>query len=223
MFSRKLFMSSKFLVVFAIVLFSFSCSNSSKKIIYIADAKVDCEGVAPQKCLQIKEEGTTDWTYLYDHIEGFDYEKGFFYKLKVEVKKIENPPADGSSLHYKLIEVLAKSKVPLVLDEGSWLVTRIKDRNRFGRNPIIKINLSQNEINGNTSCNRFSAKIAVKNNKVDLSELSSTEMLCKDIDIEVAFLEALKSVSSYTLNEEKLQLLDENKSVLIECDYLKHE
>ena len=96
-------MSSKFLVVFAIVVFSFSCSNSSKKIVYIGDAKVDCEGEASQKCLQIKEEGQTDWTYFYDHIEGFDYEAGFFYKLKVKVTKIENPPADASSLHYRLI------------------------------------------------------------------------------------------------------------------------
>ncbi|MGC1631684.1 MAG: DUF4377 domain-containing protein [Gelidibacter sp.] len=216
-------MTSKFLVAFAIVLFSFSCSNSSRKIIYIADAEVDCEGVTPQKCLQIKEEGTTEWTYFYDHIEGFDYEKGFFYKLKVAVTKIDNPPADGSSLHYKLIEVLAKSKVPLILDQGSWMVTRLKDRDRFGRNPIIKIDLSQSEINGNTSCNRFSAKIAIKNNKMVISHLSSTEMLCKDIDVEVAFLEALKSVYTYALNEEKLQLLDENKNVLIECDYLKHE
>ncbi len=223
MFSRSLFMSSKFFVVFAIIMLSFSCSDSSKKIIFIADAKVDCEGVAPQKCLQIKEEDQTDWTYLYDQIEGFNYETGFFYKLKVEVTKNENPPADASSLHYKLIEVLAKSKAPLVLDEGSWLVARIKDRDSFGRNPIIKIDLSQNVINGNTSCNRFFAKIAIKNNKIEISDLSSTEMLCKDIDVEYAFLEALKSVSSYTLEEEKLQLLDENDKVLIECDYLKHE
>ena len=216
-------MSSKFLVVFAIVVFSFSCSNSSKKIVYIADAKVDCEGAASQKCLQIKEEGQTDWTYFCDHIEGFDYEAGFFYKLKVEVAKIENPTADASSLHYKLIEVLAKSKLPLVLDHGSWMVTRLNDRDSFGRNPIIKIDLSQSEIIGNTSCNRFSAKITVKNNTIDISELSSTEMLCKDIDVESAFLEALKGVSSYTLKDEKLQLLDENKKVLIECHYLKNE
>ena len=216
-------MSSKFLVVFAIVLFSFSCSDSSNKIIYIADAPVDCVGVGPQKCLQIKEEGNTDWTYFYDSIEGFDYDAGFFYKLKVEVTKIENPPADGSTLHYKLLEVLGKSKVPLNLDQGSWLVTRVKERDSFGRNPFIKIDLSHNEINGNTSCNRFSAKIAVKNNKLEISELSSTEMLCKDMDVESAFLEALKSVSSYTLKEEKLQLLDENKKLLIECDYLEYE
>ncbi|MEO9075680.1 MAG: DUF4377 domain-containing protein [Gelidibacter sp.] len=217
-------MSSKFLVVSAILLFFFSCSKNTTKIIFLASTKTDCVGVAPQKCLQIKEEGTTGWTSFYDQIEGFDYEEGFYYKIKVDVVEIANPPADGSSLKYKLIEVIDKSKAPLLLDQGSWLVTRLMDMDNFGRNPFIKIDLSQNEISGNTSCNRFSAKIVVSNDKeLDISELSSTEMLCKDSAVENAFLEALANIASYTLNDEKLQLLDENQHLLIECHYLKHE
>ena len=216
-------MSSKFLVIVLLGFFCFSCSKDTYEIIYIADAKADCVGIAPQKCLQIKEDGKPDWTYFYDEIEGFDYEEGFFYKIKVNIMEVENPPADGSSLHYKLIEILDKSKAPLNLDQGSWLVTRVKHMDSFGRNPFIKIDLSQNEINGNTSCNRFSAKIAVINNNVEISEVSSTEMLCKDSAVESVFLEALGGVSSYTLNKDKLQLLDENQELLIECEYLKHE
>lgn len=216
-------MSTKFLMVIAIGLLSFSCSNSTSKIIYIADTKADCVGVAPQKCLQIKENEKSDWTYFYNDIEDFDYEEGFFYKIKVDVINIENPPADGSSLKYRLIEVLDKSKAPLLLDQGSWLVTRLKDMDSFGRNPFIKIDLSQNTINGNTSCNRFSAKIAVINNKIEISEVSSTDMACKDGHVETAFLEALNNITSYTLNEEKLQLLNKNKELLIECNYLKYE
>ena len=93
----------------------------------------------------------------------------------------------------------------------------------FGRNPFIKIDLAQNEINGNTSCNRFSAKIAVVNSKVEISEVSSTKMTCRDAKVESLFLDALKKVSAYTLHDDKLQLLDENEHLLIECDYLKHE
>ncbi len=216
-------MSFKFLVVFAVVLFSFSCSNSSNKIIFVADAKVDCEGITSQECLQIKEQGDSHWKFLFDEIEGFTHEKGFFYKLKVEVTKIDNPSADGASLHYKLIEILDQSIAPLQLDEGSWLVTRVKEMDSFGRNPFIRIDLNQNEIKGNTSCNRFSAKIAISNNKVKISDLSSTEMACRDMEVQNAFLEALKNISSFTLKENKLQLLDENQQLLIECDYLKYE
>ncbi|MBO3096962.1 DUF4377 domain-containing protein [Gelidibacter pelagius] len=215
-------MSSKFLAIIPMVVLFFSCSSNNKTIL-IANAKVDCTDVATQKCLQIKEVGESDWTYFYSDIEGFDYIEGFYYKIKVAVTEVENPPADGSSLKYKLIEVLEKSKAPLNLDQGSWLVTRVKDRDSFGRNPFIKIDLSQNEINGNTSCNRFSAKIIVTDNKVDISELSSTEMMCRDIKVETAFLDALASIRSYTLKDDKLQLLDENKELLIECNYLKSE
>ncbi|WP_163516141.1 DUF4377 domain-containing protein [Gelidibacter japonicus] len=216
-------MSSKFLAIMSMVLLFFSCSTNTDKVILIASTKADCTGISPQKCLQIKEEGETNWTYFYSNIEGFDYVEGFYYRLKVSVSEIENPPAGGSSLKYRLIEVLEKSKAPLNLDQGSWLVTRVKDRDSFGRNPFIKIDLSQNEINGNTSCNRFSAKIKVTNNKVDISELSSTEMMCKDIDVETAFLDALASITSYSLKNDKLQLLDANKELLIECNYLKSE
>lgn len=201
----------------------FSCSKSTQKTLLIANAKVDCTGVGPQQCLQVKEEGQTDWTFFYDPIEGFDYVEGFYYKIKVEVSEVADPPADGASLKYQLLEVVEKSTIPLNLDQGSWLVIQIKDQNHFGRNPFVKINLSKNEINGNTSCNRFSGNIDVTDNAVDISEISSTKMMCRDIDVEAAFLEALKEVSFYTLSNGKLQFLDENKELLMVCKYLKSE
>lgn len=215
-------MSSRFSAIISMVLLFLSCSTNDK-ILLIASNKVDCTGVAPQKCLQIKEVGETDWTYFHNDIEGFDYVEGFYYRLKVAVMEVDNPLADGSSLKYKLIEILEQSKAPLNLDQGSWLVTRIKDRDSFGRNPFIKIDLSKNEINGNTSCNRFLAKIEVIDNSVDISELASTEMMCRDIDVENAFLEALANVNSYSLKNDKLQFLGDNQELLIECNYLKSE
>lgn len=204
------------------VLLFFSCSPNDK-IILIASNKIDCVGVASQKCLQIKEDGETDWNDFYSGIEGFDYVEGFYYKLRVAVQEVENPPTDGSFLRYKLIEILEQSKAPLNLDQGSWLVTQVKDKDSFGRNPFIKIDLSKNEINGNTSCNRFSAKIEVIGNSIDISELASTEMMCRDIEVETLFLDALASVTSYSLKNEKLQLLGAGQELLIECDYLKTE
>lgn len=199
-----------------------SCA-ADHQIVLIANHKVDCTGVAPQKCFKIKEVGQQDWTYFYDDIEGFDYVEGYYYKLKIAVSENENPPADGSSLTYKLIEVLGKSKAPFNLDQGSWLVTRIKETDSFGRNPFIKIDLSENRINGNTSCNRFSAKIEVFEHDVDISELASTEMMCKDMHVETDFLDALSNIKTYSLENDKLQFLGNNNELLIECKYLKAE
>ncbi len=62
-------------------------SKMVEKTVYIAPETVDCVGVAPQKCLQIKENLEDDWTFFYGTIEGFNYEPGYFYQLKIAQKK----------------------------------------------------------------------------------------------------------------------------------------
>lgn len=219
-------MNLRFLIsaVLLLLLLIASCSNSNHKIIYIADTKVDCEGVAPQKCLQIKtDENASDWSYFYDDIEGFDYEDGYFYKLKVEIINVKDAPADSSSKYYKLIEVLEQSWAPMSLDKSSWFVTHLKDIDNFSRNPFIKIDPAENTISGNTSCNRFSAKIQLTENRVEISEVSTSDLSCKDAHVEYAFLEALPHIAFYSLTNDKLLFLDKNRTLLMECNYLKHE
>ena len=77
----------------------------------VADHRQDCVGVAPQKCLLVKTDGATNWQFFYDGIHGFTYEEGFEYQLLVKREPITNPPADGSSIRYTLVQVLDKTKV----------------------------------------------------------------------------------------------------------------
>ena len=70
---------------------------------------VDCVGVFPQKCMLVREKGEQDFTYFYDPIEGFDYEPGYNYKLRVRKTPIENPPMDASSIQWTLVEQLSKT------------------------------------------------------------------------------------------------------------------
>ncbi len=84
--------------------------DSTIRRITIASAKADCTGVAPQKCLLIKEEGDSSWTYFYDGIEGFSYEAGYEYVLQVREEAVENPPADGSSIRTILIKQISKTQ-----------------------------------------------------------------------------------------------------------------
>ncbi|QQY34713.1 DUF4377 domain-containing protein [Chryseobacterium gleum] len=62
------------------------------------------------KCLQVKENDSENWTNFYSSIEGFTYEPGYEYVLKVKTEKIENPPADASSIRYTLVEQVSKTK-----------------------------------------------------------------------------------------------------------------
>lgn len=83
------------------------CNSSSEtKILYVDSKLVDCVGVGPQQCMLIKENQDTEWEMFYDNIHGFDYQEGIQYKLHVTISQIENPPTDGSSLKYELIEIL---------------------------------------------------------------------------------------------------------------------
>lgn len=59
--------------------------------LYVGSQTVACTGVAPQQCLQIKEKPNDKWTLLYQSIEGFDYEPGYLYQLRVAKKKFLTP------------------------------------------------------------------------------------------------------------------------------------
>ncbi len=59
--------------------------------------------------MKIRESQTDTWNVVhFKTIEGFSYEKGYSYSLKVEKTHLVNPPADGSNIRYKLIEILSK-------------------------------------------------------------------------------------------------------------------
>jgi heat shock protein HslJ len=87
-----------------------AATKGVEKIIYVAPTQVDCTGVAPQKCLQVKE-GTLDqdWKLHYSPIQGFDYEPGYTYRLRIRETAIANPPADGSSIAWTLMVIESKT------------------------------------------------------------------------------------------------------------------
>lgn len=76
----------------------------------IASEQVDCTGVGPQKCFLIKKEGETDWNFWYSGIREFNYEPGFEYVIEVKVEKVENVPADASSIIYTFVQEISKTQ-----------------------------------------------------------------------------------------------------------------
>ena len=93
-----------------------ACSDSTganQRLItlFVGDTQVDCPGIGQQKCLLVKSDAAANWTFFYDTIEGFDWKPGYEYKLLVAVREIDPPPVDGSSLAYRLVRVLEKTRV----------------------------------------------------------------------------------------------------------------
>jgi hypothetical protein len=80
----------------------------------------------------------SDFGFFYGSIEGFVYDWGYLYWLEVDEHRVENPPADASSIRTVLRTVNAKVRVPpgtqfdLVLTPGDGRVVEIApDHYRF--------------------------------------------------------------------------------------------
>lgn len=80
------------------------------EILLVNDQLVTCVGVAEMQCMQVREVASEPWQNFYQQIEGFEFEAGFSYRLEVSKVKRDNPPADASSLHYKLVRIIDKQK-----------------------------------------------------------------------------------------------------------------
>jgi len=52
----------------------------------IAPQQVLCVGVGPMQCLSVRQHPDTVWTLFYDGIEGFSFEPGYQYTIRVAVR-----------------------------------------------------------------------------------------------------------------------------------------
>lgn len=87
-----------------------SPANTGDKTIFVREERVDCEGEGPMLCMQVRDAGSEEWTLFYGKIEGFSYEEGHAYELRVRVADVKTPPADRSSQRVRLVEIVSKEK-----------------------------------------------------------------------------------------------------------------
>jgi len=80
--------------------------------LYLNHYKSECGSFELTLCVQSRVAENDDWSFFYDRIEGFEYEWGFNYKIKVKIDDIDNPPEDSSSIKYTLLEIIEKIKEP---------------------------------------------------------------------------------------------------------------
>ncbi|MFQ1996004.1 MULTISPECIES: DUF4377 domain-containing protein [Aeromonas] len=76
--------------------------------LYINSQLVDCVGVGPMQCMQVRSDEQQPWTLFYQNIEGFQFEPGYRYQLTVSKEQLTDVPADAPSLRYQLIKVVNK-------------------------------------------------------------------------------------------------------------------
>ncbi|MBJ7879456.1 META domain-containing protein [Gelidibacter salicanalis] len=192
----------------------------SDKIIYINNTLIACADGASEKCFQIKITEDGAWQAYPGTIEGFEYEEGLFYKLKVSENATDNTSAEAELPSYSLVEVLEKSNTTLTVDNGYWIVVDILDTSKLPRNPVFSV--TENTIEGNTSCNKFSGTLEIDKHTFKPNIVKSTEMGCNTLSVEQLFLKTLQEVERYKIEGDSLLLMDKHKKKIITCVY-SHE
>lgn len=153
----------------------------------VKENTMPCTGVAPMDCLQVKIGKEKDWTYFYSNIEGFTYEPGYRYKLKVEkTEKQGRIPADASAYSYKLKKVVCKKKIKtkqaasMDLLDKKMVLTKLNGKKTDNQKVYFTFDSSTNVMSGKSGCNNFNASFKLNGNKLEVNQGAGTLMACDD-------------------------------------------
>ncbi|WP_166922484.1 META domain-containing protein [Flavobacterium poyangense] len=165
----------------------------------VKENKVPCQGVAPMECLEVKYDNAKEWQLFYDHIEGFNFEKGNRYEIIViRTKRQGDIPADASSYLYKLKSIVSKKSVTASngIYNKKMILTRLNGKAVIANGVSITIDPSTETISGKSGCNNFNAKYKKLNSKnwIQINAGMATLMACDDaaMKLEGDFLNAIR-------------------------------
>lgn len=168
-----------------------SADAGTVETLFVGPELKDCMGVAPMQCMQVAPSAEGPWSLFYSEIEGFRYEPGFTYELRVRKETVANPPADGSSLRYTLVEQVAKLPAagaargaPADLDGTTWLLTGI-DAGQGAAAPAAgrgepTFSFAEGRLGGSAGCNRMSASYSQSGETLSVGPIMSTKMACPE-------------------------------------------
>ncbi len=203
-------------------------SQPELKTLFIGPELVDCEGAGPQKCMLVKESPAADYSLFYSQIEGFDYEQGYEYELVVEVTKVENPPADASSLKYSLVEVV--SKTPVSTEETAaesglegvlWVLQTYVDASGDTVEVLPDTHstaeFQEGKLAGTAGCNQYFGAYQQDGNALTVAVGGTTMMACPDpvMAQEQAYLSALGSSATFEISEDQLTIANAKGAVVL--------
>jgi heat shock protein HslJ len=184
--------------------------GAAQKTIYVGPYLVDCTGVAPQKCMLVREDPKDDWTYFYDQIQGFDYEPGHVYELVVQEEEIENPPADASSLQWTLVEVVSKERS---LEGTTWALVSYRDNAgemvEVLPDSEVTAVFQDGHLGGSAGCNSYFGRYTRDGSKIAITVGGSTMMFCAPpelMDQEQDYLSALSQAGFWVVQGDELRL-----------------
>lgn len=204
-----------------ILILSACAPKANITTMWVNSHKSDCTGVAKTECLLIQRGENIDpsaWENFYSPIQGFEFESGYLYKLKVKEEQLENAPADASSIKYTLVKVLQKEVDPTFRLNDIWVCTSLfgKDIGQTEKSITLEIHLKDKRVMGNDGCNNFNGGITtVSQDILKIGPIASTRMMCQEMEMSDKFNKALNKVEKYEIKEMTLYLYCEEGNELM--------
>ena len=65
-----------------------------------------------QDCLMVYNEDSGSWGFLFDGVEGFDFQPGFIYILEVRLEDLGPYIQDVGRYAYHLVKIIVKTQAP---------------------------------------------------------------------------------------------------------------
>lgn len=85
-------------------------ASGQELIVHVAGQRVPCTGAAPTLCLQVRLQPDAAWQPHHGEIEGFDWQVGVEYVIRVRELPATDAPTDGSARRWVLEEILQRSR-----------------------------------------------------------------------------------------------------------------
>ncbi len=154
----------------------------------------------------------TKWECKFKEISGFNYEPGYLYKLQVYATS-----TDGLTL--AMDSIISKEwDANYHRIHDLWALTEINGQplEISETRPNIEINLTTMKILGKGNCNNFSGNISnYSDSNIRFEQISSTKMMCPNLDQETIFFEAMDKVVSYSIEKLTLTMYDHQQKPIL--------
>ncbi len=198
-------------VIIALIILFTACDT--EKTYYIADHYGDGD------TLLYREKPTDAWQPFQGELRGFDYSEGYEYKVKVKVS------GEKDHLTYQLVSVESKSQTDYA-ERMKELTGKLNGNWDCGYIDAVKklylpthIIIDGEKINLMTGCNKFFGDIKYNPyGSFSSTHITGTKKYCPDFaKIEKALVTALNSVKKYTLEGDRLELLDAGGKIMMKA------
>lgn len=204
-------------------------SEPVEKTLYVGAELVDCVGVGPMQCMLVKENLEDEYQFFYSEIEGFTFEPGYTYELRVLVEPVANAPADASSLKYTLIEIVgqepvaadaAASTAGLALEGPTWQLTGVADADGVvsatPEGVEATATFADGSVSGSSGCNNYSAAYTLDGDSLTILPGPMTMMACPEpqMTVEQQLMAAFGVTAAYEIAGSELHLLNADGQVV---------